>query len=578
MGSSRKSAESSIVKASSSAKVATPKDRSTPRRTRNNPPSLMSSSVSSSSTSSKDIISPCNKSPPDSSLKEAKKSKCCVCAKPEEEINQFIRCSDCQRTYHQFCHFVPVIVIPRQFNKWLCLMCKYKDQMKALGIDCSTKQVYKSCSRPIKNQRTFEKSANFRFEQTSAAIKHDELKYTLKSVKGSLSGCLGNIRCHQHTAQIYTDSLTRKANRDSKDDIPLELIESYEKISLNKTRCRDILDSLQNYILSHRPHEPRIGGKTVTCSICYSSESSKDNKILKCDNESCGRAFHMKCNSPQVTQYELDNDPDKTWFCSYCTAFANLIYYVQVEYEGDEEQIDEEWEDVEDVFVEADNEIALAKKMRKAMNMGEGVGYVWNELIEGEEVKEESDNGNSDEDEEDEDFDPDKVIDLEENSGNDSEDDISIRSNVSLGDLSSIYSLSDDEIDTLHSQSKQNIKKKDKDKQILDEKNIVKGKRIRTKVDYRKLNDKAFSDEDSTKNKKKEKDNGNLDEENIIKSKRKRAKVDYRKLNDEMFCDIDSKEIDDEEDYNQNKKSKKPEKKNKGKGVFSIDLIIVYLA
>jgi len=209
----------------------------------------------------------------------------------------------------------------------------------------------------------------------------------------------------------------------------------------------------------------------------------------------------MKCTTPNVTKEELEKHPDDNWFCCYCTAFAHLIYQVQIgcHEEGEEGHVSEDWEGVEDVFPEIEFEETLAIKMRKALNLNEEVDYIWKELMEGEKIVESDE---SEEDEEDDDFDPAK-----KNADKKTEDDDSVStypSNLSLDDVSSVASMSDDELDELHIKSRQKLK---------------------------------------------EKDTGKIDEENIIERKRKRAKVDYRKLNDEIFSNVESAILDDEDEY-----------------------------
>ena len=56
-----------------------------------------------------------------------------------DEQNAMVLCDTCDRPYHQRCHFVPLITLPR--GDWHCLICK---SLGACGVDSGVamKQVY----------------------------------------------------------------------------------------------------------------------------------------------------------------------------------------------------------------------------------------------------------------------------------------------------------------------------------------------------------------------------------------------------------------------------------------------------
>jgi hypothetical protein len=114
----------------------------------------------------------------------------------------------------------------------------------------------------------------------------------------------------------------------------------------------------------------------IKCCICFSGHVGEvDNDVLMCDGQGCMRAFHMKCIVPHVTQKMLDDDNEGTWFCPFCTTFANFIHYTRIEYLGDEikehhrgkmddsvdDMSDDSWDEAEDVFSEAPMELDAAE-------------------------------------------------------------------------------------------------------------------------------------------------------------------------------------------------------------------------
>ena len=434
------------------------------------------------------------------------KSICCICHSNEKtlENNQMLQCTTCNLVYHQLCHFFPLFTIPWPLKSWSCLICTYKIRNNEDFSWCNDlNKIYPE--QIMMETSTFEKSHSYKFEDKSAELKHEGICTSLKTLKSKIGNSLGQLRSNLHAVEIYKQNTSKNAK--SCKTIPVELVISYEKMIKFKKICKNLLTTLKAYIVSNRPHEPRvedtpeIGCEEVRCCVCYSGEATDENDVLLCDGEGCFRAMHMKCTTPNVTKEELEKHPDDNWFCCYCTAFAHLIYQVQIgcHEEGEEGHVSEDWEGVEDVFPEIEFEETLAIKMRKALNLNEEVDYIWKELMEGEKIVESDE---SEEDEEDDDFDPAK-----KNADKKTEDDDSVStypSNLSLDDVSSVASMSDNELDELHIKSRQKLK---------------------------------------------EKDTGKIDEENIIERKRKRAKVDYRKLNDEIFSNVESAILDDEDEY-----------------------------
>jgi len=107
--------------------------------------------------------------------------------------------------------------------------------------------------------------------------------------------------------------------------------------------------------------------KKIKCCICFSGHVEEDNDVVMCDGAHCFRAFHMKCCSPHVTQAMLDKDENEVWFCPYCVCFATTVDYTESEYYGYESHDDDakSWEQAEDVFPEADAQLKAAEKWQE---------------------------------------------------------------------------------------------------------------------------------------------------------------------------------------------------------------------
>ena len=60
--------------------------------------------------------------------------------------------------------------------------------------------------------------------------------------------------------------------------------------------------------------KPRGADDEQRCEECGSKDSKKDNLMLLCDGEGCGRGFHMLClDPPMATEPE-----DEEWLCPIC--------------------------------------------------------------------------------------------------------------------------------------------------------------------------------------------------------------------------------------------------------------------
>lgn len=254
----------------------------------------------------------------------------------------------------------------------------------------------------------------------------------------------------------------------------------------------------------------------------------------------------MECLEPELTPEELEDV--ESWFCPLCTAHGNLIHFAQSEHLGDEWECSrvQEWETAGDVFPEAEFETRVAHKFKEDVMDDETKGFLEDTMgivVGGSSSDKQNNNYNNfelgpetEEEEEDDDFDQyeENVEDSESlaedneeerrlvketieqdemdalsvtsgGGGSDSEDDendegfsaITRRSRrkkftCSIGSTIRSEKSGNEEEDECNGRSSA---RPDADIGALDVTNIVRGKRRRTKVNYRKLADVMFGDE-----------------------------------------------------------------------------------
>ena len=290
-----------------------------------------------------------------------------------------------------------------------------------------------------------------------------------------------------------------------------------------------------NVTPGNKNHDDHSENDIIRCSLCFSSESTKDNDIVLCDGMACCRAFHMNCLIPKVTREEIDNDSDGTWFCPYCSTLGKLIHYTQTEYYGDEDENDEtsdNWEVVEDVFKGIEDEMkvwGLRRDGEREIEIKNGMIVSKQTVLKLLGVEEDENVIDEDEDEEDdEDYSEEKNEKMKVSEGTDADDDDSCsHSSDSLNDLSSVEDeIDEEEINALNSgeESDDEYGSDDNEGNKDDDAPIAKRRRRR--------NVEPETDKDT--------DVGTLDERNILRGKRRRTKVDYRRYVAKyipiMFC------------------------------------------
>jgi hypothetical protein len=286
-------------------------------------------------------------------------------------------------------------------------------------------------------------------------------------------------------------------------------------------------------------------------------DATDENDVILCDGQNCHRAFHMKCVFPAVSEQEL-GDENEDWFCPLCSGISNLMgethdLCIGMEEGDDEGGSIESWDDVQDVFPDAEWEYETALKLLKGKRnedtqrlltlfLGEDIIDKPGQMPVGSDSEDENDYSLFDEDS----FEERKRKAREEEGGAD-EDDSTRSSEATLVDMSSVeYNVGKDELAALsdvEGQSDGNSSEADGSEN--DEKSNAQRARRSRRLQKRL---EAIDGGES-----KSGDFGaDFSEANIIEGKRKRKKIDYRKLNDMMFGDLDDSQnrmIDDPEDF-----------------------------
>ena len=436
---------------------------------------------------------------------------CCILclgsAKQHETQNILLNCHDCQRLYHQWCHFVPLFILPRKLEQWQCLLCQDK------STDTTTLYSHFSTSNPTE---TITKENQW--EYSSRDLKRSALAVQLQQVTVAMSHQRQQLRLAQTTLLAYTTSTRSKWNWNSQ-----ELCQTYLKQSKAKQTIRQCLLAIQQYIVHHyddtidtdrqpplRRQIPRydspnnnnnnvedddlISLDELKCCICFQGDATDENDVILCDGKGCFRAHHMHClPQPILSEDDLPND----WFCPLCTTVAQVMHQVQQE-TTDGHDDDSSWDEVDQVFPEANNEYDLALNWKqgtltpeKMTLLATSIGIVpdtvtiistatsISKLLDAEE----------EEDDNDDDFDGKSIN--EDASSCDSDDE------------KKTFVIAKEELDALSSADEQEprCRRRQNTKptttltttsDVLDSANIIIGKRHRNMVDYRRLNDAMF--------------------------------------------------------------------------------------
>jgi hypothetical protein len=293
----------------------------------------------------------------------------------------------------------------------------------------------------------------------------------------------------------------------------------------------------------------------LKCSCCHGGAATDDNDMLLCDGIGCYRAFHMQCLEPKVTLEEVEAGEDEAWFCPLCTAHANLVHYAQREYLLDDWEHDwdeimrrrghSEWETADDVFPEAELELRVAQKFKDGIKDEEtavfiaetfGIGAATAELES--DVVDEDAIGAHDDDDDDEEDDEDFDVDGRVEGGSD--DDSSAAEDMNEEKKLLKEKIGRDELDALSDYS--SSEESDSDASSDEDKRLRRSKRRRFTFPPAAAKGGASSGDDQSSDRSKPTDMGALDTKNIVMGKRNRSRVDYRKLADTMFGDDSDEE------------------------------------
>lgn len=199
-----------------------------------------------------------------------------------DPYNALVYCDGCNRLYHQKCHFVPLMVVPR--GSWNCLVCTTSQKMtntqskrKTNGKKSSTqnlpftkaqlKRMFQSPPPPAKQQQLLTEEGNAVYHtrdekewevhtrHAKAVLWHKTLTQTLPN---SISSALSNWR----QAQTAFETLTRtRKNRQyflesstSSSRGSQELAQTLVKMSGAKLRMRQIVMNLEQIRLNPERH------------------------------------------------------------------------------------------------------------------------------------------------------------------------------------------------------------------------------------------------------------------------------------------------------------------------------------
>lgn len=304
--------------------------------------------------------------------------------------NALVYCDQCDRMYHQKCHFVPVSAVPR--GEWKCLLCKDEAEYSAKAkrkpsesVELDFSNLY--LSPPAAEARKLEMHWEISSVHKKAALWRSELS---KRLKYQVQGQLAQIRLAETALETLTSTEKNRSHfAERSQEVAQGLARLYgsrwklrqammnlEDIRLN---CSDRWDQLAKFCKSPgvtkefisrvifpfgvlpRRIEPRtpemrldkesssnpnkIGSDVdddsgisldeLRCCICHDNTASDENDLLMCDGKGCYRAYHMKCISPQVTPEDVAEEEDD-WFCPICSTLSELLLLIQVEYMGDD--------------------------------------------------------------------------------------------------------------------------------------------------------------------------------------------------------------------------------------------------
>jgi hypothetical protein len=176
--------------------------------------------------------------------------------------NALVYCDCCNRLYHQKCHFVPLLVVPR--GDWNCLLCSLKHQKTQLKKDAKAKSISaffqepwtKFCEKTICKElfpspppatlSTHVHDLQDEFELSTALPKAQMWHRQLRQLQNFLKSQAGNIRMATMALDTLTSTKRNRAHYASGGKKSQELAQTLSRLATAKWKIRVALLSLEN--------------------------------------------------------------------------------------------------------------------------------------------------------------------------------------------------------------------------------------------------------------------------------------------------------------------------------------------
>jgi hypothetical protein len=264
--------------------------------------------------------------------------------------------------------------------------------------------------------------------------------------------------------------------------------------------------------------EGEVDCNDIFCGKCRSSDSTDDNDIIMCDGM-CDRAYHMKCVFPPLDASILEDESEEGWLCPACDRKIDMIDELNDEF-GTEYEYDDGWEQIlSPETLPTDHDLYDFRTSAECEN-GTRSGRSSKSWLDAVELP-------SDGDDSDEDFNEEVGADDEAGEGSGDEDE-AVRKSSSPASSSRASDSSDadssdadssdadseccseglDGAGSIEDVDTSGLAQLNGDKDVSreemykllenDEPELVEGKRKRSRVDYRALNQELFGDADGT--------------------------------------------------------------------------------
>jgi len=486
--------------------------------------------------------------------------------------NALLYCDSCDRMYHQRCHFVPVLVVPR--GPWHCLVCASK-KLPFYSTLRNAENLFRS--PPVASAKQDEQV----WEKATFSLKASLLTKTLTTWKQRFPGYVSQIRLARASVDAWMLTAPANPNLRSQDVAQWtwqtvwrrvqihNALQALDDVRTNRNDedrllqfCKTVSADFSKRVVfpfgrkhgrrtlpltleSNDGSEASVSLDEIACCVCFDNNATDENDLILCDGEKCCRAYHaLQCSGKDIP---VDEDDDSDWFCPLCQTYSDAMWNVQRDFEGDEweqrrraeKNTDtaslKSWDGVDEVFPTAMQDYPTALLIQK------GVRNAVTDELTSRVLGIETEGIVDDDDEEDDHFDPDQPKQADE------EEDLSEQSsNATLVDMSSVeLEIGKDELAALSDDSSHESVSSGEGW----------GRRLR--------NGKREDPEDP----------GKLDKSNIIKGKRGRAPVDYILLNEAIFGNLPAAQrgkLDDADDF-QVVKRKKDESSNSARSDDSSD-------